>query len=384
MHILFLPRWYPDKYDTQNAVFIRKHAMAAAAHHAVFVLYIIGDTHLKKGVQIEVALDNGITEKYIYFKSLSGGSFSKAINSITYVILSICYTISYIRHKKPDVIHVHMLNRTGIAAWLCKVFFSIPYIITEHATYYTTGAFQQRPKWRKWITKFLLRHATCITAVSPTLRDVLQHIAPAGKYTILPNVVEAAQEEHINYSWETDKVHIFSVSDFYDAKKNVSGLLQGFFELHKQRTDFILHLVGNGPDNDKLRKMVEQQGECAKHIHFYGRLSNQEVMQMMQQIDFYVGFSNVETFSVTTAEALAAGKPVICTSCGGPEHFVLPENGIVIPKGDHAALVEALNMMMDTYTTYSSSELKAYIDQKYSKRAIAAQMDALYKLVIND
>lgn len=53
-----------------------------------------------------------------------------------------------------------------------------------------------------------------------------------------------------------------------------------------------------------------------------------EVAGFFCECDFFVLNSNFETFSVVTAEALAYGKPVIATRCGGPEEFVNKIMGI--------------------------------------------------------
>ena len=44
-------------------------------------------------------------------------------------------------------------------------------------------------------------------------------------------------------------------------------------------------------------------------------------------------------------EAMAAGLPVIATSCGGPEDFVNESNGILIEVDNHEELTKALLYM---------------------------------------
>jgi hypothetical protein len=51
-------------------------------------------------------------------------------------------------------------------------------------------------------------------------------------------------------------------------------------------------------------------------------MENTAVLDRMAVCGTVIINSNVETFSKVTGEALALGKPVIATRCGGPEAFI--------------------------------------------------------------
>ncbi len=55
---------------------------------------------------------------------------------------------------------------------------------------------------------------------------------------------------------------------------------------------------------------------------------------------FYL--SEYETFGVVLVEALALGKPVIATKCGGPESIVTPEVGYLISKNSEKEMTDVL------------------------------------------
>ena len=52
-------------------------------------------------------------------------------------------------------------------------------------------------------------------------------------------------------------------------------------------------------------------------------MSRDEIGQIMQKSDVFVLASREETFGLVYIEAMLAGLPVIATSCGGPEEFVM-------------------------------------------------------------
>jgi len=83
-----------------------------------------------------------------------------------------------------------------------------------------------------------------------------------------------------------------------------------------------------------------------------------------------------------TAEALAHGKPVIATKCGGPEEFVRENCGILIEPRDNYALVDAINYMLDNSSNYNSQEIHEYAANKFSYDAVGKKFMKLYNNII--
>ena len=47
MNVLFLSKWYPNKYDAMAGLFVRKHAQAAARVCDVTVMYVFTDPRIR-------------------------------------------------------------------------------------------------------------------------------------------------------------------------------------------------------------------------------------------------------------------------------------------------------------------------------------------------
>ena len=148
-HIVFLARWYPHRYDPMFGLFVQRHAEAAALFNDITVIYchscerqqdnktsrdvsttpIInkqdGDDTSNNNYKIERTLENNVDTIRVYYKKPK----NKILSLIRFYranmkALKLC--------KKPDMIHVHILTRLGVIAWIQKLLHKIPYIITEH------------------------------------------------------------------------------------------------------------------------------------------------------------------------------------------------------------------------------------------------------------
>ena len=83
-------------------------------------------------------------------------------------------------------------------------------------------------------------------------------------------------------------------------------------------------------------------------------------------------------FGVAYAEALCAGLPVISTKCGGPEDFITPECGVLVPVDDVKALVEAMDEVFSREASFNEAFLREYAYNSFSPEAIAAELISVY------
>lgn len=78
---------------------------------------------------------------------------------------------------------------------------------------------------------------------------------------------------------------------------------------------------------------------------------------------------------------MSCGKPVIATRSGGPEDFVTPEVGILIPTDDVTALADAMKTIFDNYEQYDAKAIRAYCINNFSEESIVEQLDSIYRHV---
>ena len=58
-------------------------------------------------------------------------------------------------------------------------------------------------------------------------------------------------------------------------------------------------------------------------------------------------------------------QPLISTRCGGPEDIVTPDNGLLVPTEDPAALAEAMLHMLDRAASYDGEKIREETLRKF-------------------
>jgi glycosyltransferase involved in cell wall biosynthesis len=132
-----------------------------------------------------------------------------------------------------------------------------------------------------------------------------------------------------------------------DLQKDFSTLVDAFARVANLRTDWDLRIIGEGA----LRSNLEQK---IAHIGLEHRISLpgviQDISSEYQRAQLFVISSRYESFSLSTAEALAHGLPVVgFIDCPAIGHLVSSgENGVLVDPGNDrsAALAAALLPLM--------------------------------------
>lgn len=379
--VLYIPRWFPSELDPQLGVFVAKHAQAVAASIPVAVLYAVPDPGAKSKYRIQSQHTQGVYTLVNYYRPARQGHLLHPL------LAAWCYYKAAVmgwRHivgewGTPEVLHAHVLLRPVVLAALISLRWKIPYVVTEHWTGYVFGFFQRKPAWYRFLARFLVRRASCLTVVSESLRKaMIDNGFRHPCFRIVPNVVEVdgnCEERSLG----KERPLMLTVADLVERNKDVSGVLRALHALVGKGHDIEYHIIGGGEDQDFLRTLAQDLSLLNRHVFFHGRRDNAYVLQFIRKCDFMVTNSRVETFSVATAEALACGKPVIATICGGPEFFVDESNGILIEPGNQAQLEDAIVYMLSHYQDYDRRKLRSSIEAQFSPEAVSRQFVQVYQ-----
>ncbi len=382
MHVLFLPKWYPGRNDPQLGDFLRKQAIAVARHTPVSVLCALPLTGGNDMPMQEVFDSDGPWELRCYYRASTNPitPLRKLVNLYRYQRAMHAGWRRVVQERgMPRLVHVHILVRPALFARRLLRRYGIPFLISEQSSEYLDGTFARKGPMFKAINQRLFRQAAAVTAVSDWLGQALVKHGLCARYDVVPNVVPGTDRPLPSPG---PPGQFLVVADLVDRTKNVSGVLRALALARSSGADLNLTIIGGGPDRAMLEQLATELGVLA-HVVFLGRLPNSEVLDQMARTGAVIINSNFETFSVVTGEALALGKPVIATRCGGPIAFITPENGMLIPVGDDTALRDAILHLYHNARSYDPTTIRRTVSERFGEDAVGQGFLNIYQRVID-
>jgi len=106
--------------------------------------------------------------------------------------------------------------------------------------------------------------------------------------------------------------------------------IKAFAEFHRRHPESEFWLIGDGPEHERWKQLA-QTLNAGKNIVFWRTLPRSEVLEKIAACDVLLHPSLHDSGGWVTAEAMAAGRPVICLDLGGPALQVTEKTGFKIP-----------------------------------------------------
>ncbi len=242
---------------------------------------------------------------------------------------------------RPDLIHAHNALSAGLLARDLARRHGIPYLLTEHSSYYHQGLVPRGlyPQVRRAVAG-----AARYLVVSPRLGEIMvRHLGPpAAHWLWLPNVIPpdfAADPPHPPPP--TPPLRFLAVGNLLPVKGH-DLLLEAFARAFPDPAlPVTLTVLGEGPQRPLLEAMIQRLG-LDHRVTLPGEVPAEQVHAAMDRCHVVVLPSRFETFGVVVIEALARGRPVLATACGGPDRVITEADGWLTAPGDVDRLAAAL------------------------------------------
>jgi starch synthase len=399
LRILHLPKWYPHRYDDQDGDFVTRHVATIAAGgpgappvQSAVVFATVARGPLKGLTEAEIDLSGPVpTWRYYYRARLTGlASLDRALKLLLWLYCALRGVRAVRRHwggARPSLVHVHVLLRTGLLAWVLRLLHGLPYVVTEHWTLYLPQRRAALGSLRLTLTRLVVRRAQALHTVSAALAEAMAELGIRARYTqVIANVVDTDlfRPESGPQPNATAR-RLLHVSAFNDSVKNLSGVLRVVARLRPDWPSLQLRVAGYGPDEQRLRQYAAELGLLAdRTVVFLGKLPHPAVAAEMQQATALVSFSRAETFGCVLLEARACGRPVVATRTGSVPELFEPAGafGLLVEPDDEAGLAAALAHVLKSASQFDPARLQADATARCGAAAVATAFRQLYARVL--
>ena len=257
------------------------------------------------------------------------------------------------RENGADVIHAHWAIPTGPAAVMAARKLQVPSVITMHGGDVYVNPEQGYDFPTRWYVRpplrWTLRHAGALTAIT---EDCRQHALRAG-----------APPEHIRLVFNGTDLRrfspengnrnelrfgpnmIFACRQLF-PRKGIRFLLEAGAQLKPQYPDLKIVLAGDGFERPALAQLADELG-IGSDVTFLGWVPNAELPPYYRAAAVSVIPSLEEGFGIPAAEAMSCEMAVVANDAGGlPEVVEHNVTGLVVPRGDSAALAQAIGSLL--------------------------------------
>lgn len=179
--------------------------------------------------------------------------------------------------------------------------------------------------WRTRLYAKLANHAIRgydrVVAVSPKLMQyAVEHGVKPDRLSYVPNAIDLTEytrqqsRAQAKYALGLDAdEHAIGVIARFSSEKGVDRAIRMFAELHQQRPNTRLHLIGDGPQRPDLEALADELG-LLYAVRWWGW--QKDTRKIAQALDTLLLPSHTEGLPNVVLEAMAIGLPVAATQVG--------------------------------------------------------------------
>ncbi|WP_331773628.1 glycosyltransferase family 4 protein (plasmid) [Embleya sp. NBC_00888] len=229
---------------------------------------------------------------------------------------------------RPDILHAHLVH-AGFRGEELSAKLDVPLVYTQHM-------------WNP-IDSFLRAAVVAgkdfhvITVAHFAEEIVAEFLGDAARVHYVPNGVDVPVPSgfKVNKSPGPNVLYCGRLS----PEKGADLAVIAFAVILRSLPGAKLHIVGTGPDEHLLRKMVSAL-DLTEHVDFHGSVSGALTAEI--GVDVILASSRADAASLVLLEAMASGIPIVAAAVGGIPELVRHEvEGLLVAPDDPQGLAEA-------------------------------------------
>jgi glycosyltransferase involved in cell wall biosynthesis len=238
------------------------------------------------------------------------------------------FTFKNFSDFKPDVVCVSQAapfdaeEQRELVQWLDDT--STPYVVVSH---FNNDAWVLADGTRKLATAFLSRARSAAFVSQRNLKTVERQLATSlANALVVRNPVNLTELNALPWP-EGESIKMASVAQLRANDKGQDILLESLAAEVWRGRNWRLHLFGEGPDKEYLKRLAGHYG-IAERIAFRGHVA--DVRSIWAECHLLALPSRAEGTPLALVEAMICGRPSVVTDVGGNAEFVEePQTGFV-------------------------------------------------------
>jgi len=296
--------------------------------------------------------------------------------------------VSFIKLERIDVVHTHFsptCHFGNLAAWLVGVTGRFWQIHSMSALNRRFLSSQGHIAIQRLSARLVLR----VLCDSEAIREEFVRLGlPDGKLSVLPIGIDverfcpsgdpgvrARMRASFRVSANTPLVGTVSRAE---PVKGLTHLVEAAAQVAAVRQDVRWLVVGGGSQMQQLQGLAKALG-VVDRIFFEG--VREDIPDLLQAMDIFVLPSLSEGFPLAAMEAMASGRPVVCSRVGGLPGLVShEESGLLVPPADPTALVKSILRLLEDRELgerlASGARMKI---SRYDNRILCEQLFDIYE-----
>lgn len=330
----------------------------------VFVL-----DHIKLGLRDDVTPN---IRRFYYYKITTWRFFFEYIKFLT-----------HIAKGKYDVVHMHL----PVAAWMgivAKLFTrKTKYIYSEHnlVTFYS--------KYNYYLSGLTYGFFDCVIFVSHEVGEVIKKVQKdwffkTKKSATILNGIDT-NKFYCTHRLQIDSAKALTVGLVarFRPQKRVDRWVEAASVIHKKNPNIKFLMVGDGPDDEMLRKKIGQHN-LTGIIELPGKLT--DTYSAYKKIDIFLLTSDFEGLPLALLEAMSCGCIPVVSNVGGIKQLNFGGVGFKFDEFDAEQIADKINCYTKQPANYFAESIKAreFVIKNYSLTKQVNEIIDLYRKLIKN
>ena len=227
----------------------------------------------------------------------------------------------------------------------------------------------------KVLQDIIMRRSNCVVVLNNYMKNYLMKQKKVQVVTISNGV------DVVNFSSRKDKDFILYAGRF-DWNKNVYNLAEAFVNLEKKYPDYRLCLVGEGPEERRIKMLIAENTLQSK-VTMLPWLPRAKLAEILRDCSVFVLPSLFEVSPVVVLEAMSSSKPVIAkTNMGTVDVVVDGKTGYLYSNDEELRKYLGLLISDRQLRKTVGSNGRRLVEEKYTFGQIANEYEKLFLRVI--